>query len=95
MTRTFVKSQDFVAREVAGEFLLVPIRRRLTDVNSLYVLNETGAEVWRRLDGARSLHEIAHDLVNEYDVSRDTLERDLRELVGDLLSIQAIREVVR
>jgi hypothetical protein len=93
MDRRFVKSQDFVQREVAGECLLVPIRRRLTDVNSLYVLNETGAAVWRKLDGARSIQEIAAELVAEYEVGHPQLEQDLRELVNDLLNIQAIREV--
>ncbi len=95
MDKRFVKSQDFVQRNVAGECLLIPIRRRLTDVNSLYVLNETGAALWQRLDASRSVEDIAGDLLAEYDVSGEQLERDLRELINDLLSIQAIQEVAR
>ncbi len=95
MDKRFVKSQDFVQRNVAGECLLIPIRRRLADVNSLYVLNETGAAVWERLDASRSIADIAVDLLAEYDVPSEQLERDLRELINDLLSIQAIQEVAR
>lgn len=95
MDGTFAKSKDFVQRNIAGECLLIPIRRRLTDANSLYVLNETGAAIWERLDGTRSLQDIAGDLVEEYEVPPERLEQDLQELVNDLLSIQAIHPVHR
>ncbi len=95
MDGTFAKSTDFVQRNVAGECLLIPIRRRLTDANSLFVLNETGAAVWERLDGTRSLQEIARDLLQNYEVPPEQLEQDVQELVNDLLSIQAIHPVHR
>ncbi len=95
MDKHFAKSEDFVQRTVAGECLLVPIRRRLTDTNSIYVLNETGAEVWQRLDGTRSLRDIAADLHAAYEVATEQLEQDLNGLIDDLISIEAIHEVPR
>ncbi len=95
MDKHFAKSEDFVQRSVAGECLLVPIRRRLTDTNSIYVLNETGAEVWQRLDGTRSLRDIAADLHAAYEVATEQLEQDLNGLIDDLISIEAIHEVPR
>ncbi len=86
----YAKSPDFVQRDVAGECILVPIRPKLSDVSSLYVLNETGAEVWRRIDGARSTSAIVAELVAEFDVTAERLERDLASLFGDLLEIRAI-----
>ena len=95
MDKHFAKSEDFVQRTVAGECLLVPIRRRLTDTNSIYVLNETGAEVWQRLDGTRSLRDIAADLHAAYEVATEQLEQDLNGLIDALNSIEAIHEVPR
>ena len=95
MEKHFARSEDFVQRNVAGECLLVPIRRRLTDTNSIYVLNETGAEVWQRLDGTRSVRDIADDLHAAYEVATEQLEQDLKGLIDDLLSIEAIHEVPR
>lgn len=92
MEKIYAKNEDFVQREVAGEYILIPVHRQLTDINSLYVLNETGAAVWKRLDGKRSLREIAGDLTEEFDVAIEQLEKDLHALIEDLLSIQAIRE---
>ncbi len=88
----YSRNADFVQREVAGEFILIPVRRRLSEANSLYVLNETGAAVWKRLDGKRSLREIIGEIIREFDVTADQLEKDLASLVEDLLSIQAIEE---
>ncbi len=92
MDKIFVKSADFVQREVAGEFLLIPLKRQLTDINSLYVLNETGAALWRLLDGQHSVQDIIRDLSEEYAVTVEQLTKDLNELIEDLLSIKAIQE---
>jgi len=92
MDKIYVKNTDFVQRDVAGEFLLIPIKRQLTDVNSLYVLNETGAALWRRIDGRHSVQEIIKDLSEEYDVTVEQLEQDFNVLIEELLSIKAIQE---
>ena len=92
MDRIYVKNDDFVQREVAGECILIPIRRKLNEVNSIYVLNETGATLWQRLDGKTPMRDIVLDFQREFDVTQAQLEQDTSSLIDDLLSIQAIRE---
>ena len=92
MEKIYVKRNDFVQREIAGEFLLIPLKRQLTDINSLYVLNETGAAFWRLIDGKHSVPDIVGALSREYDVTVEQLTKDLDALIEDLLSIKAIQE---
>lgn len=92
MDKIYARNQDFVQREVAGEFLLIPLQRRLTDTNSLYVLNETAAALWRAFDGQRTLREIMDEFSLAYEVPRERLEQDVATLVDDLLSIHALIE---
>jgi hypothetical protein len=89
----YLKNPDFVQRDVAGECILVPIRRTLTEANSIFVLNDTGAALWNRIDGARPIRDIASGFAEEYDVTADQLSRDFEALLADLLSIHAIEEV--
>ena len=90
--KVYTHSPDFVHRNVAGEFLLIPIRHRLNEVNSLYVLNETGAAFWGLIDGKRSVQEILKDLADDYDVAVEQLEKDFASLIEDLLSIRALHD---
>lgn len=94
-TAIYNKHPDYVQREVAGECILVPIRRRLTEANSIFVLNETGAALWKRIDGRRTAQDIMMDFCGEYDVPADQLTKDFTSLLDDLLSIQAVEEITR
>jgi hypothetical protein len=94
-TAIYTKHPDYVQRDVAGECILVPIRRTLTEANSIYVLNETGAALWYRIDGQRTAQDIVTDFCNEYEVATDQLAKDFTLLLDDLLSIQAVEEVTR
>ena len=90
--KIFEKSPDFVQREIAGEFLLIPIRRQLNEANNLYVMNETGTAVWKQIDGNKTLGQITVGLLDEFEVAEDQLEKDLTTLIDDLVAIQAIHE---
>lgn len=89
----YSRNPGFVQRDVAGECILVPIKRQLTDVNSIYVLNDTGAALWNKIDGKRSVQEIQAAFREEYDVPTEQLQHDCETLLTDLLSIHAIEEV--
>ena len=94
-TAIYTKHPDYVQRDVAGECILVPIRRTLTEANSIYVLNETGAALWKRIDGQRTAQDIVTEFCNEYEVATDQLAKDFTLLLDDLLSIRAVEEVTR
>lgn len=91
--KIYVKNPDFIARQVADEFILIPVRNHLNSSKHLYVLNPTGATFWRSLDGKQSVSSIVHELSNEFDVTEEQLGKDLAVLIEDLLSIQAVEEV--
>jgi hypothetical protein len=90
MIQVYLKSPDFVERAVAGECILVPIRRHQQDANSIFVLNETGATFWRYLDGRRTVADILREFQEEFDVTPDQLAKDVSILLDDLRSIDAI-----
>lgn len=79
-------SEDIVAREIEGEIIIVPLTSGIGDMeDELYTLNETGKAIWDRLDGKKSIMSIIDELVTEYDMRRDEIEKDVIGLVGELV----------
>lgn len=78
------RGTDVVARRVAGETFLVPIRGRLADVKGLYALNSVGSFVWERLDGTVDVQEIARAVAGEFDVALETAAVDVGQMIGAL-----------
>ena len=83
--RRYEKDPSVVYREIAGEAILVPIRRNLVDMQSIYTLDNVGADIWKLIDGERTLAEIREALLEEYDVEREQAERDVLAFASTLL----------
>ena len=93
MARRYEKDPSVVYREIAGEAVLVPIRRNVADMESIYALDSVGADIWRLIDGQRALADILNLLLGEYDVEESVLSQDLGEFIEQLALVGAIRLV--
>ena len=78
-------SEDVVAREIEDEWIIVPLTTGIGDMeDELYTLNDTGKAIWGKLDGMRSLNQIASELATEYSAPAADLERDVLGLATEL-----------
>jgi len=68
-----------VARRVDEEVVLIQLDR-----NSIHALNRTGARFWELVVEGRSRSEACEQMLEEFDVTRAQLEREIDELL-DLL----------
>ena len=86
MEAAYIPSEDVVAREIEGELIIVPLAAGIGDHDDeLYTLNETGKVLWARLDGKRTLREIARGLAEEYEAPPGEIEEDVRGLMTELM----------
>ncbi len=80
-----VPSENVVAREIEGELLIVPLAAGIGDSDDeLYTLNPTGQAIWQRLDGRRTLREVAAALVEEFNAPLAKVETDVLGLASEL-----------
>jgi len=89
----YIRNPNMVYREIAGELILVPIQRTAEETESIFVLNETGAALWRMVDGESTIDDIISRLLDEYDVDRKTLSKDVIRYIGDMVASGALKEV--
>lgn len=79
-------SKDIVSREIEGELIIVPIASGIGDLeDELYTLNGTGREIWKRLDGKRTLCEVVTDLAANYSAPTEQITCDVLGLAGELV----------
>jgi len=89
----YQKSESIISRNIAGEAVLVPLRRNAADLDNIYALNETAALVWESLDGENTLQDVLKRVVTEFEVYEADAERDLLDLVAHLCELGAVVKV--
>ena len=89
----YVPSEDVVAREVQGEFIIIPITSGIGDLeDEIFTLNATGRAIWDKLDGKRSLKDVTKDLSFEFEASPNEIEKDVIGLAKELLKRRMLVE---
>ena len=83
----FIRSQSVVARVVAGETLIVPIRGKVGDLASIYSFNGTGTLIWKMLDSPKTIAQLAEGVAQEYEVDAAQAERDVASFVSEMKSV--------
>ena len=87
----FVKENDLVTRDVAGERIIVPIKGHVGDLEGVYTLNELGATIWQLINGQTTARELAEAVRNEYDVGAVEAEKDVVDFLRSLEDAGLIR----
>ena len=93
LKKRFVKDPSIVSRKIAGEFILVPIRQKAGDLESIFTLNEVAARIWELLDGEKQVQEIRDKIVDEFEVSPEKAETDLVEFFQQLEHAGALKAI--
>lgn len=79
----------FVIRNIAGQYMAVPVGKRTKDLHGMIALNETGAFLWNLLREDQSLDYLIQALLNEYDVSPELARSSILEFL-DILSSEKV-----
>jgi Coenzyme PQQ synthesis protein D (PqqD) len=89
----YVRSESVVSRVIAGETLIIPVRKGVGDLASIYSLNEVASVIWQAVTGPRSVEEIVATLHKEFTAEPDQIERDVRAFLDEMSSAGLINEV--
>ena len=91
LDKVYKKSDSIVSRKIADEFILVPIRQNVGDLESISTLNEVAARIWELIDGKKKVREIKDVILDEYEVTPKKLETDITKYTKELEKIGAIQ----
>ena len=80
----YARAEGVILRSIAGEALLVPIRKDLADLREIFTLNPVGARIWGHLDGELTLGGVLAALLEQFEVSEAEARADLASFVAQL-----------
>ena len=77
-------SDQYMLRQVADEYLVIPVGEAALKVRGLIGLSESGSLLYRRLQDGCTEAELVTALLSEYDIDADTARADTREFLEQM-----------
>ena len=85
-------SNEFIMREIAGEYVLVPIGKRALTFQGLVTMNEVGALIWEMMEKESDIDQIVSGILDEYEVDEQPARNDVLDVIGCLPDCQIIAD---
>ena len=76
--------KEFILREIAGEYILIPTGTTTQEFNGLITINDVAAFVWKNIEKVNSVDELISMVLDEYDVDEDVDRNDIEEFIQQL-----------
>ncbi|MEE1196678.1 MAG: PqqD family protein [Lachnospiraceae bacterium] len=76
--------KEFILREIAGDYVIVPTGKTALEFNGLITVNELGAFIWKKLQQDVTEDELIQDILEEYEVDEETARHDVEEFLNKL-----------
>ena len=83
---------DFAVREIAGDFVIIPLGEAALKFGGMIVTSEAGALLVNALKEEVTREALAALLMNEYEVDEATANADLEEFLDQLNGLQLLSE---
>lgn len=85
LKKVYAPSESVVAREVQGEFIIIPITSGVGESeDEMFTLNESGRALWDSLDGKKKLNEIISELSSDFEAPISEVEKDCVGIMEEL-----------
>ena len=82
--RIYKTKGTYVLRQIAGEYLAVPISNEAGDDANIVILNPVSQVIWNKLENGASFNEISEVVTTEFEVSKEEATADIKEFLNRL-----------
>ncbi len=76
--------EGFMLREIAGEYIVVPVGKAAVDFNGIVTLNGTGAFLWKQLTTNQNISDLLDAIMKEYQVEEEIAYKDIQDFINTL-----------
>lgn len=80
----------FELREIADNYVVIPVESKVVDFSSMIMLNEVSAFLWLQLLEDKSENDLLEAVLSEYDVDKETAASDIKVFIKELVAAGVI-----
>ena len=85
-------NENVIHRCVVDEDILVPVGETAGDMNGLYVLTPTGAEIWDMLAEGKSIEDIVSVMSEDYGEDPAVIREDVAAIIEKFKAMGLVTE---
>ena len=85
---------DFILREIAGEYTIIPIGGNNVFSNAVMAPNETAVFLWEAFQQPSTIQDVAVEAMQKYDVTEEQIYKSISNFVKQSLEFKVLEEVV-
>lgn len=78
-------TKEFIIREIADEYVLIPTGNTAKEFNGVVTLSETGQFIYSNIESVDSFEELFDKMKNRYDVEENVLLNDMIVFITELI----------
>lgn len=75
---------EFILREMAGQYIVVPVGKTAVDFNGMLTLNETAKYMWEQCTEDFTEETLMRAVAEEYGADEKTAAEAVKKFLGDL-----------
>lgn len=88
MTKKYTITENNIDSKIQDELVMVNV-----SLGKYFSLNEVASIIWELLKKSVSIEEIVADLLTQFDIDRETCEKEVSSFVNELISLKLVKEV--
>ena len=78
-------NKEYVLREIAGDYIIIPVGATALEFNGLITVNEVGVTLWNMLQEEVTMEDLVQGVLAEYDVQEEVAREDIQEFLDELV----------
>ena len=86
-------SPDFMLREIAGEYAIVPVGASSTFGNAMLMPNKTAAFLWNAFSTPSTKEDAVMQALKRFESEEESIRRDVEQFIKESLDKRALLEV--
>ena len=84
---------DFILREIAGEYTIIPIDGDNVFSNAVMAPNGTAVFLWEAFQQPSTIQDVVVEGMLEYEVTEDIIRKSIEHFVKEMLEYKILEEV--